>query len=172
MEFSGSAACYGLLMFRFAYVLIPQQANVSSATVPVVYLIGNLGALASGFTVAVLIAQLGRTAVTWLSQGTASISVLLPAVSALAKSPAATLAAFTLCVFSATCSWICAYATFSQLFPTELRATDVGVSVTAGQLGEMVGVTGLSYAVARLELVSAFVVLAIFFAISPIGALL
>jgi hypothetical protein len=82
------------------------------------------------------------------------------------------LAAFTLCVFSATCSWISAYTTFSELFPTELRATGVGVSVAAGRLGGMVGVVGLSYAVSGLGLLSAFVILAIFFAIGAIAALL
>ncbi|HEX6403845.1 MAG TPA: hypothetical protein VF003_11905 [Pseudonocardiaceae bacterium] len=87
LKFSGSAAYYGLFTFLSAYVLIPQQVNVSSATVPAFYLIGNLGALTSGFTVAVLIDQLGRTAVTRLSYRTASISVLLLMVSALAKSP-------------------------------------------------------------------------------------
>ncbi|MGB8963428.1 MAG: MFS transporter [Pseudonocardiaceae bacterium] len=172
LEFSGTAAYYGLFTFLSAYVLIPQQVAVSSATVPLFYLIGNLGALAGGFAVAALIDRLGRTTVTRLSFGTASISVLLLAVAALAKSPAATLVAFTLCVFSATCSWISAYTTFSELFPTELRATGVGVSVTAGRLGGMVGVVGLSYAVVGLGLISAFVILAVFFAIGAIGALL
>ncbi|MGH3697423.1 MAG: MFS transporter [Pseudonocardiaceae bacterium] len=172
LEFSGSAAYYGLFTFLSAYVLIPQQVDVSSATVPLFYLIGNIGALIGGFTVAGLIDRLGRTAVTRLSFGTAGISVLLLALAALARSPAATLAAFTLCVFSATCSWISAYTTFSELFPTELRATGVGVSVAAGRLGGMVGVVGLSYTVAGLGLVSAFVILAAFFGIGTIAALL
>jgi hypothetical protein len=136
------------------------------------YLIGNLGALADGFTVAVLIDRLGRTAVTRLSYETASISVLLLAVAALARSPTATLVAFTLCVFSATCSWISAYTTFSELFPTQLRVTGIGLSVAAGRLGGMVGVVGLSYAVAGLGLVSAFTVIAVFFGIGAIAALL
>lgn len=171
LEFSGSAAYYGLFTFLSAYVLIPQQVNVSSAAVPFYYLIGNIGALIGGFTVAALIDRIGRTRMTRLSYGTATISVLLLALAALAKSPAATLAAFTLCVFSATCAWISAYTTFSELFPTELRATGIGVSVTAGRLGGMVGVVGLSYAVAGLGLVSAFAVLAVFFAIGAIAAL-
>lgn len=106
LDFSGSAAYYGLFTFLSAYVLIPAQVQVSSATVPLFYLIGNIGALAGGFTVAVLIDRLGRTAMTALSYGTAGISVLVLALAALAKSPAATLATFTLCVFSATCSWV------------------------------------------------------------------
>ncbi|HEX5346924.1 MAG TPA: MFS transporter [Pseudonocardiaceae bacterium] len=172
LEFSGSAAYYGLFTFVSAYVLISTQVDVSPATVPLFYLVGNIGALVGGFTVAALIDRIGRTAVTRLSYGTASISVLLLALAALAKSPAETLAAFTLCVFSATCSWISAYTTFSELFPTELRGTGIGVSVAAGRLGGMVGVVGLSYAVSGLGLVSAFVILAIFFAIGAIAALL
>jgi MFS family permease len=171
LEFSGSAAYYGLFTFLAAYVLIPKQVNVSSAAVPLFYLIGNLGALAGGFAVAALIDRIGRTAVTRLSYGTASISVLLLALAAVAKSPTATLVAFTLCVFSATCAWISAYTTFSELFPTELRATGIGVSVAAGRFGGMIGVVGLSYAVAGLGLVSAFVILAVFFIIGAIAAL-
>lgn len=172
LEFSGTAAYYGLFTFLSAYVLIPAQVEVPAVAVPLFYLIGNLGALAGGFTVAALIDRLGRTAVTQLSYGTASISVLLLAIAALAKSPAATLAAFTLCVFSATCSWISAYTTFSELFPTRLRATGVGLSIAAGRLGGMVGVVGLSYAVAGLGLVSAFVILALLFGIGAYAALL
>jgi hypothetical protein len=98
--------------------------------------------------------------------------VLLLAAAAVARSPVATLAAFTLRVFSATCSWISAYTTFSELFPTQLRATGVGLSVAAGRLGGMVGVVGLSYAVAGLGLLSAFAILAVFFAVGAIAALL
>jgi MFS family permease len=172
LEFSGSAAYYGLFTFLSAYVLVPAQVNVSSAAVPSFYLIGNIGALAGGFTVAALIDRIGRTTVTRLSYGTATISVLLLALAALSRSPAATLAAFTLCVFSATCSWISAYTTFSELFPTQLRATGVGVSVAAGRLGGMVGVVGLSYAVAGIGLISAFAILAVFFGIGAIAGLL
>jgi MFS family permease len=172
LEFSGTAAYYGLFTFLSAYVLVPARVEVSAAEVPLFYLIGNLGALAGGFTVAALIDRLGRTVVTQLSYGTASISVLLLAIAALAKSPAATVAAFTLCVFSATCSWISAYTTFSELFPTRLRATGVGLSVAAGRLGGMVGVVGLSYAVAGLGLVSAFVILAVLFGVGAYAALL
>ncbi|MFN2534204.1 MAG: MFS transporter [Pseudonocardiaceae bacterium] len=76
LEFSGSAAYYGLFTFLSAYVLVPAQVNVSSAAVPLFYLIGNLGALAGGCTVAALIDRLGRTTITRLSYGAASVSVL------------------------------------------------------------------------------------------------
>ncbi len=60
----------------------------------------------------------------------------------------------------------------ASCFPTELRATGIGVSIAAGRLGGMVGVVGLSFAMAGLGLVSAFVMLAVFFGIGAIAALL
>lgn len=170
LEFSASAAYYGLFTFLAAYVLVPSQVDVDSSSVPFFYLIGNIGALAGGFTVAALVDRIGRTAICRLAFSTASVSVLLLALAALSQSPAATLAAFTLSVFSATCCWISAYTTFSELFPTHLRATGVGVSVGAGRLGGMTGVVGLSYLVTGLGLMPAFVLLAGFFAIGAAAA--
>lgn len=170
LEFAGSAAYYGLFTFLGAYVLTSDQVRVSAGTVPVFYLVGNIGALAGGAAVAMTIDRLGRTRVVLASYGSATLSVLLLASAALAKSPALTLATFTISVFFATCCWISAYTTFAELFPTHLRATGVGVSVAAGRLGGMVGVVGLSYTVGGLGLMSAFVVLAVFFALGAVAA--
>lgn len=170
LEFAGSAAYYGLFTFVGAYVLTADQVDVSTSTVPVFYLVGNIGALVGGAAVAVTIDRLGRTPVVLASYSSATLSVLLLAAAALSKSPAFTLAAFTISVFFATCCWISAYTTFAELFPTHLRATGVGVSVAAGRLGGMIGVVGLSYTVGGLGLVSAFAVLAVFFAIGAAAA--
>lgn len=171
LEFAGSAAYYGLFTFISAFVLVDSQVRVSSGSVPLFYLVGNVGALIGGITIAVVIDRIGRGNTVLAAYGSATISVLLLMLAALAKSPALTLAAFTLCVFSATCSWISAYTTFAELFPTELRATGVGVCVAAGRLGGMVGVVGLSYATSGLGLVPAFGLLALFFAIGAVASL-
>lgn len=170
LEFAGSAAYYGLFTFIGAYVLTDSQVQVSAGTVPLFYLIGNVGALIGGLAVAGVIDRIGRGNTVLIAYGSATISVLLLALAALAKSPGLTLAAFTLCVFSATCSWISAYTTFAELFPTHLRATGVGVCVAGGRLGGMVGVVGLSYVTAGLGLVAAFTLLAVFFGIGAVAA--
>ncbi len=170
LEFAGSAAYYGLFTFIAAYVLVKGQVEVSAGAVPLFYLVGNVGALVGGLTIAVAIDRIGRGNTVLLSYGTATVSVLLLTLAAVAKSPALTLAAFTLCVFSATCSWISAYTTFAELFPTELRATGVGLCVACGRLGGMVGVVGLSYVTNGLGLVPAFVLLAVFFGIGAVAA--
>jgi hypothetical protein len=45
------------------------------------------------------------------------------------------LAAFTVANLCATGSWIAAYPTFSELFPTHMRATGIGFSVAFGRIG-------------------------------------
>ena len=47
-------------------------------------------------------------------------------------------AGFALLNLLATGSWIAAYPTFSELFPTSLRASGVGASVAVGRIGAMI----------------------------------
>ncbi|SCL14983.1 Predicted arabinose efflux permease, MFS family [Micromonospora nigra] len=170
LEFCATGAYYGLFTFFGAYVLVKGQVEVADGTVPFYYLIGNVGALVGGLSVAAVIDRAGRRYTVLVAYGTAAVSVLLLALAALTRSPGLTLVAFTLCVFAATCSWISAYTTFAELFPTELRATGVGVSVSAGRIGGMVGVVGLSYTVGGLGLVTAFALLAAFFALGALAS--
>jgi MFS family permease len=46
---------------------------------------------------------------------------------------------FTVAAFFATCAWVSAYPTFSELFPTRLRATGIGASVAVGRMGAIIG---------------------------------
>jgi len=50
----------------------------------------------------------------------------------------AIMAGFALTNLLATASWIAAYPTFSELFPTHLRATGIGASVAVGRIGAMI----------------------------------
>lgn len=45
---------------------------------------------------------------------------------------------FALVNLLATGSWIAAYPTFSELFPTSLRASGIGASVAFGRIGAMI----------------------------------
>jgi hypothetical protein len=83
------------------------------------------------------------------------------ALAAHSHSPAWTLAAFTFAVFCATCSWMSSYPTFAELFPTHLRATGIGASVSGGRIGGMVGVVVLAALAPRFGLNSSFTMLAV-----------
>ena len=56
---------------------------------------------------------------------------------------------FALVNLLATGSWIAAYPTFSELFPTALRATGIGASVTVGRVGAALAPFAVGYLGAR-----------------------
>src|SRR5260370_10749292 len=54
------------------------------------------------------------------------------------------LAAFTLANLFATGSWVSAYPTFSEIFPTHLRSTGIGLSVAVGRIGAFIAPLALT----------------------------
>jgi hypothetical protein len=75
------------------------------------------------------------------------------------------LVAFTVAAFFATCAWVSAYPTFSEQFPTHLRATGVGASVGVGRTGAIVGQVLLAEVAVAFSVTSMFVLLAAFWLI-------
>ena len=121
--------------------------------------------LAGGFLVAYTLDRVGRKPTVTLSYLSAAASVLVLAAAATTGSPTWTLVAFTAAVFCATCAWVSAYPTFSELFPTHLRATGVGASVAVGRTGAILGQIVLGELALAFGLWSAFGLLAGFWLI-------
>ena len=68
------------------------------------------------------------------------------------------LLAFTVGAFlAATCAWVSAYPTFSEIFPTDLRATGIGASVGVGRMGAVIGQIVLAEASVIFNLTTVFV---------------
>ncbi|MBA3264353.1 MAG: MFS transporter, partial [Thermoleophilaceae bacterium] len=170
LDFSEAAAYYGLFTFISVFVLTNGVVEVPSGTVPYYYVIANLGALAGGLLVARALDGAGRKPTVFLSYTAASASTFLVAGAATTGSPALTLAAFTIAVLFATSAWVSAYPTFTELFPTHLRATGVGASVAVGRLGAILGAVVLTETATSFGLWSAFATLAGFWAIGAIAA--
>lgn len=170
LDFSEAAAYYGLFTFVAAFVLVPGVVDVSDSVRPVYFLIGNVGALAGGFTVAWALDRFGRKPTNVVTYTAAALSVLVLAGIASGGSPGLTLAAFTAAVFFATTAWVGAYPTFSELFPTHLRATGVGASVAVGRVGAIIGTVGLGLTTSAFGLTSGFLLLAAFWAIGAVAA--
>ena len=97
-------------------------------------------------------------------------SVLLVAAAARSGSPGLTLAAFTFAVFCASSAWMSAYPTFSELFPTHLRATGVGACVGFGRLGAIFGVVVLAESATAFGLWTAFVCLSGLWLVGSVAA--
>lgn len=141
LDFSEAAGYYGLftamsiLVFSAATGSVP----VDDATLPYYFLIANVGALAGGIVVSFALDRLGRGPTVTFSYTLAAVSMLGCAWAAGTGSPVVVLVAFTIAAFFATCAWVSAYPTFSELFPTPLRATGIGASVAVGRTGAIIG---------------------------------
>jgi MFS family permease len=126
----------------------------------VFYLAGSIGALFGGVAASMLLDRWGRYA-------TVSLFYLATALGTIALAFATDLGTgvlmlgFALVNLLATGSWIAAYPTFSELFPTSLRASGIGASVAVGRIGAMaspflVGTIGARSMPAALLLLAGF----------------
>jgi nitrate/nitrite transporter NarK len=79
------------------------------------------------------------------------------------------LIAFTLANLFATGSWISAYPTFSEVFPTHLRSTGIGLSVAVGRVGAFIAPLGLTVVANAAGMLAALVLLAAFWLIGAIA---
>src|SRR6202022_4257059 len=106
---------------------------------PWFYLIGNVGALIGGIVAAVLLDKIGRKITVPAFYALAAIGVLLLAAVTRMGDSRWVLVAFALANLFATGSWVSAYPTFSEIFPTHLRSTGIGISVAIGRTGGFLG---------------------------------
>lgn len=141
LDFSEAAGYYGLftamsiLVFSAATGAVP----VDDGVLPYYFLIASFGALAGGIVVSFALDRIGRKPTVTFSYLAAAVSMIGCAIAAGTGSAAIVLVAFTIAAFFATCAWVSAYPTFSELFPTHLRATGIGASVAVGRVGAIIG---------------------------------
>jgi MFS family permease len=174
LDFSEAAGYYGLFtaMSIFVFSSSTGAVPVSDGTLPYFFLIANVGALAGGVAVSYALDRVGRSPTVTTSYSLAAASMLGCAVAAGLGSQGAVLVAFTVAAFFATCAWVSAYPTFSELFPTHLRATGIGASVGVGRTGAIIGQVLLAEAAGAFQLGSVFALLGGFWLIgAAAGAL-
>ncbi len=133
LDFSEAAGYYGLFAFLALFIL--PSIHIADGFVPWFFLIGNVGALAGGIVVALLLDRSGRKLTVPAFYLLAALGVLGLAAATASHDWRWVLAAFTLANLFATGSWVSAYPTFSEIFPTHLRSTGIGLSVAFGRIG-------------------------------------
>jgi MFS family permease len=133
LDFSEAAGYYGL--FAVLPIIVLPRLHIADEAVPWFFIIGNLGALVGGAIAAMALDRLGRKRTVIALYLSAALSVAALGAAAARGSAAGVLLAFTLANLCASGSWIAAYPTFSELFPTRRRATGVGASVAFGRIG-------------------------------------
>ena len=167
LDFSEAAGYYGLFAFLALFIL--PAVHVSSQFAPFFYLIGNLGALVGGIIVALLLDRAGRKLTVPVFYTLAAMGTLLLAASIQTHSWVWVLVAFTLANLFATGGWISAYPTFSELFPTHLRSTGIGISVAVGRTGAFAAPLVLTAVADAYGMVAALVLLASFWLIGALA---
>ncbi|NNM87642.1 MAG: MFS transporter [Phycisphaerae bacterium] len=135
LDLSEAFGYYGLFTFMALKVL--PAIHVSDTLVPAFYFIGNVAALVGGLCMVLMFDRLGRkfTVTSFYALAALCTALLIPALET--QSAWMVLGAFMLANFAATGAWTSAYPTFSEIFPTHLRATGIGMSVAVGRVGAM-----------------------------------
>ena len=169
LDFSEAAGYYGI--FAFLPLVVLPAVHVREQDVPWFFLIGNVGAVAGGLLAAWLLDRAGRKITVTGFYVLASVSMLVMGAATLSGSARSVLWAFIVANLCATGSWIAAYPTFSEIFPTSLRSTGIGFSVAFGRIGAAIAPPLLVTLAARVSVMTAFGVLAAFWAIGAAAML-
>ncbi|MFM0207818.1 MFS transporter [Paraburkholderia sediminicola] len=133
LNFSQAAVVYGVLSLM-ALVILPYM-KVPSTDMPLYYMYGNAAALAGGITAAVLVEAWGRRASLFVSYTfTVAAIVFIYAMHTLSGM----VMGYCLIQFGVTWAYISGYVVSSEILPTRIRATGLGVSVAVGRLGAVI----------------------------------
>lgn len=133
LNFSQAAVVYGVLSLM-ALVILPYM-KVPASDMPIYYVYGNAAALLGGLTASVLVEAWGRRASLLVSYSFTALAIVplyvlhtLPGM----------VAAYCLIQFGVTWAYISGYVVSSEVLPTRMRATGLGISVAVGRVGAMV----------------------------------
>lgn len=166
LDFSEAAGYYGI--FAFLPLVVLPRIHIAAKQVPVFFIIGNLGAAAGGALAAASLDKAGRKVTVTLFYATAALSILGMGVATLRANSSGVLWAFVVANFCATGSWVSAYPTFSEIFPTTLRSTGIGFSVAFGRIGAALAPPLLVLLAQHASIMTAFEVLAAFWALGAV----
>jgi MFS family permease len=165
LDFAEASGYYGL--FAFLPLVVLPTLHLPSGELPLFYLAGSLGAAVGGLAAAALLDRAGRGR-TVIGFYLATALGLVAFANVTGMGAGAIMIGFALVNMLATGSWIAAYPTFSELFPTALRATGIGASVTVGRIGAALSPFAVGYVGAR-SMPAALLMLAGFWALGAIA---
>lgn len=141
LNFSQAAVVYGVLALM-ALVILPYM-KVPASDMPIYYVYGNAAALLGGLIASMLVEAWGRRLSLLISYSFTALAIVplyilhtLPGM----------VAAYCLIQFGVTWAYISGYVVSSEILPTRMRATGLGVSVAVGRLSAMLSPLLLTYA--------------------------
>lgn len=169
LDFSEAAGYYGI--FAFLPLIVLPRISIAQRQVPIFFLLGNVGAAVGGALAALSLDRVGRKVTVTFFYLLAAVSMFCMGMATEGGSPKGVLWAFVVANFCATGSWVSAYPTFSEIFPTSLRSTGIGSSVAFGRIGAAIAPLLLVNLAQRLSVMAAFGVLAGFWALGALAVI-
>ncbi len=168
LDLSEAFGYYG--MFTFLALAVLPAVNIPATQIPWFYFLGNVGALAGGLSMVLVIDRLGRKITVPAFYVLAALSAVLLAPATATHSGTVVLLTFMLSNFFATGAWTSAYPTFSEIFPTHLRSTGIGLSVGIGRIGAIAsGPLLIAIAQTSLGILGALVTMGILWLVGAIA---
>lgn len=167
LDFSEASGYYGI--FAFLPLVVLPRVHIAEQNVPVFFIIGNIGAAVGGAAAALSLDHAGRKLTVTFFYALAAFSMIAMGLATRRGDATGVLWTFILVNFCATGSWVAAYPTFSEIFPTTLRSTGIGFSVAFGRIGAAIAPPLLVFLGGRVSLMAAFAVLASFYALGVAG---
>jgi MFS family permease len=167
LDLSEAFGYYGI--FALLSVVVLKRVHYSDAEIPFFFILGNVGGLVGGVTMTIGFDRLGRRWTVGSYYALAGASVGLLALATSTGSKTWVLLAFMLSSAFATGAWTAAYPTFTELFPTHLRAAGVGTSVAVGRLGAAYGTLYLPSLAVRVGPTASYLIIVAFWALGVIA---
>jgi MFS family permease len=133
LNFSQAAIVYGVLTLM-ALVILPYM-KVPAADMPLYYLYGNAAALLGGIVAAVLVEAWGRRPTLFFGYAFTTLAIIV--IYAM-HTLAGMVLGYCLIQFGVTWAYISGYVVSSEILPTRIRASGLGVSVAVGRLGAVI----------------------------------
>ncbi|MET8144341.1 MFS transporter [Sphaerisporangium sp. NPDC005288] len=137
LDLSEAFGYYGI--FALLSIVVLPEVNYTDAEIPFFFILGNVGAVVGGVAMTLAFDRIGRRWTVGIYYALAGASVGGLAAATATGSKVWVLVAFMVANAFATGAWTAAYPTFTELFPTHLRAAGIGVSVAVGRLGAAYG---------------------------------
>ncbi|WP_298343611.1 MFS transporter [Ferrimicrobium sp.] len=137
LDLSEAFGYYGI--FALLSVVVLHQVHISDRSMPLFYILGNLGGLIGGLIMAQAFDRVGHLLMVAITYLLAAVGVILLALATSSHDAHLVTAAFIVANAAGTAAWTSAYPTFTELFPTHLRAAGVGTSVAIGRCGAIIG---------------------------------
>lgn len=167
LDFTEAAGYYGI--FALLPLIVLPHVGIGQRQVPIFFLVGNIGAVAGGILAAIFLDKAGRKLTVTSFYVLAALSMLGIGAATAGGNSRGVLWAFIFVNFCATGSWISAYPTFSEIFPTSLRSTGIGASVAFGRIGAALAPPLLVFLSQRVSVMFAFGVLAGFYVLGALA---